>query len=199
MTFDEPPGQSDSWLLGPVGPHSDSQPCRLLPWFSHIAEALQSEPLRDCLQEPLFIPEALGHAHDYMGVLYVITQPGFLWPEGVLPGTQPEQVNPSSSPWVAPELGKSYRKQWNLAQSCWQPRCEQFGGVQAAMREKKANTEREAESKGVERVQTLVSTWLANFNSSRCQLHPSPSCSLDVSFLSFHEPNNSLFAKASWS
>lgn len=134
-----------------------------------------------------------------MGVLYVITQPGFLWPEGVLPGTQPEQVNPSSSPWVAPELGKSYRKQWNLAQSCWQPRCEQFGGVQPAMREKKANTEREAESKGVERVQTLVSTWLANFNSSRCQLHPSPSCSLDVSFLSFHEPNNSLFAKASWS
>ena len=134
-----------------------------------------------------------------MGVLYVITQLGFLWPEGVLPGTQPEQVNQNSSPWVVPDLGKSYGKQWNLAQSCWQPRCQQFGGKQATMREKKANTEREAESKGVERVQTLVSTWLSNFNSSRCLLHPSPSCSLDVSFLSFHEPNYSLFAKASLS
>lgn len=63
-------------------------------------------------------------------------------------------------------------------------------------REEKANAERDAESKDSGGVQSLVSTWLSNSNCTRCHLHPSPPCSLDVSFLGFYEPKNSLFGKA---
>lgn len=87
------------------------------------------------------------------GVLYVITHPGFPWLEWILPGTQPEQVNQSSSPRVVPELGKSHRKLWNRAQSCWQPSCQQFGlkkkKKSSLQWEKKSQHREKAESKDV--------------------------------------------------
>ena len=110
-----------------------------------------------------FFPETSPPRTQLYGVPYIITQPGFPWPVGILPSTWPKQVNKvhlrskqkkkekakqSSSPSVVLELKKSLRKQWNLAQSCWQPSCQQFGRKRGCSeRKKKANRERNREQR----------------------------------------------------
>ena len=143
-----------------------------------------------------FFPETSPPCTQLYGVPYIITQPGLPWPVGILPSTWPKQVNQSpapiktkekakqsSFPSVILELKKSLRKQWNLAQTCWQPSCQQSGSKRATTRERKKPAERETESKDAGRVLSLASTWLSNSVPPDACLHHFPPYSLGISFL----------------
>ena len=57
-----------------------------------------------------FFPETSPPRTQLYGVPYIITQPGFPWPVGILPSTWPKQVNQSPSPIKTKEKRKSKTK-----------------------------------------------------------------------------------------